>query len=350
MLGAPCRAERPNPGCSTRPLPVRLPGQEVEGPRAPRVGEGARRPVQDRAQPPRLRRARDRCGALGPRRAGRRSRAADGVEGADAVADRLHRTAQLAANRAGPASLGARQHGLRPAHGERVRRAQDRFEPGALRVARLADGRMHPGQMRPGPPRTRPRLGLHWGAPSIGGSVRRMSGLGSVGTKEDQPMLRYILRDDQWARIKGLLPGHRARRPGRGSSRSARPGRARRLPGPPLFWAPRRCAGVPARPCRRAWRRPGRVAARPGSAAARPRPRERLGTAATATHERTAARPSRGRGRPPWRPSSVGSTPAPPPSTPAPAPRAPAGAASPTRPEASPRPPPAASGTRSGRS
>ena len=58
-------------------------------------------------------------------------------------------------------------------------------------------------------------------------------------------MLRYILRDDQWARIKGLLPGHRARRPGRGSSRSARPGRARRLPGPAAYLgapALRRCA------------------------------------------------------------------------------------------------------------
>ena len=43
-------------------------------------------------------------------------------------------------------------------------------------------------------------------------------------------MLRYILRDDQWARIKGLLPGRRARRAGRGSSRSARPGRARSPP------------------------------------------------------------------------------------------------------------------------
>jgi hypothetical protein len=136
-----------------QPLRVRHSRQEAEGPRAAGVAERARRLVQDRAQPPQLRLAQDRRGAPRPRRAGLQRRYTAGVEGADAVAHRLHGAAQTLGDLPRAAPVGAQEHDLRAPDGEGVGGAQGRFEPGAFLSARLADedGRVHPGQVRPAP-------------------------------------------------------------------------------------------------------------------------------------------------------------------------------------------------------
>ena len=136
-----------------QPFRVRHLRQQRECPGAPGVAEGARRPVQDRPQPLKLGLAQHRRGARRPRRAGRQGAEAGGVEGANAVADRLRRATQAARDLLRPASLRAQEHDLRAPDGEGGRGTQVRFEPSALPDARLADEdrRMHPGQVQPGP-------------------------------------------------------------------------------------------------------------------------------------------------------------------------------------------------------